>query len=111
MKRAAPHGLRDLGALEAANARPQATFANEALYPDLFSKAAALLDSLVNNHPFVDGNKRTGITAAGLFLQQNGQRLIATNPELEAFTLSVATQRQDIAKLAAWLQTHSSPVQ
>lgn len=56
------HGLRDLGALEAASARPQATFAEQELYPDFFSKAAALLDSLINNHPFVDGNKRTGIT-------------------------------------------------
>ena len=102
------HGLRDLGALEAASARPQATFADQELYPGLFNKAAALLDSLVNNHPFVDGNKRTGITAAGLFLQQNGYRLTATNPELEAFTLGVATQRQDITELAAWIQAHST---
>ena len=103
------HGLRDLGALKAASARPQATFANQEMYPDLFSKAAALLDSLVNNHPFIDGNKRTGITAAGLFLRQNGYRLTATNPELEAFTLAVATQRQDIAELTPWLQAHSTP--
>jgi death-on-curing protein len=103
------HDLRDLGALEAASARPQATFADQEMYPDLFSKAAALLDSLVNNHPFVDGNKRTGIAAAALFLRQNGYRLTATNPELEAFTLAVATQRQDIAKLTAWLQTHCAP--
>lgn len=103
------HGLRDLGALEAASARPQATFAEQGLYPDFFSKAAALLDSLINNHPFIDGNKRTGITAAGLFLRQNGYRLTATNSQLEAFTLAVATQRQDMAELTTWLQEHSTP--
>lgn len=47
-------------------------FDGKELYPDVFLKAAALLDSLINNHPFVDGNKRTGITAAALFLQANG---------------------------------------
>ncbi len=104
------HGLRDLGMLESAIARPQATFGGEELYPDLFSKAAALMDSLINNHPFLDGNKRTGITAAGLFLRQNGYRLTATNPNLEAFTLNVATNRTDVAEIAAWLQTHSTPL-
>lgn len=103
------HGLRDLGALEAASARPQAAFADQELYPDLFSKAAALLDSLVNNHPFMDGNKRTGITTAALFLRQNGYHLTATNPELEAFTLMVATQRQELALLSLWFQKYSTP--
>jgi len=51
---------------------PQAMFDGKELYPDVFLKAAALLDSLINNHPFVDGNRRTGITAAALFLQANG---------------------------------------
>ncbi len=104
------HGLRDLGMLESAIARPQVTFGGEELYPDLFSKTAALMDSLINNHPFLDGNKRTGITAAGLFLRQNGYRLTATNPNLESFTLNVATNRPDVAEIAAWLQTHSTPL-
>jgi death-on-curing protein len=69
------HGLRDLGLLESAAARPQAAFGGEELYPNLFTKAAALMDSLVNNHPFLNGNKRTGNSAAGLFLVQNGFRL------------------------------------
>jgi death-on-curing protein len=100
-------GLRDLSLLEAAAARPQVTFDGQLLYPTLFEQAAALLDSLVNNHAFVDGNKRVGITAAGLFLQQNGFRLTAANAELEAFTRWVASQRVDLADLAAWLQTNS----
>lgn len=101
------HGLRDLGLLEAASARPQAAFEGEELYPDLFSKAGALMDSLINNHPFVDGNKRTGIAAAGLFLQQNGYRLTATNPELEAFTLKVASGQIRVSEIAAWLTANS----
>jgi death-on-curing protein len=94
------HGLRDLGLLESAAARPRATFAGEDLYPDLFSKTAALMDSLIHNHPFVDGNKRTGITAAALFLVRNGYRLTTSNPELEAFTRRVAEARPDIAEIA-----------
>src|SRR5512133_1147062 len=79
-------GLRDLALLESAVARPCATFDGADLYPGIFEKAAALLDSLVNNHPFVDGNKRTGITATGLFLRANGYRLRVTQTELETFT-------------------------
>jgi death-on-curing protein len=66
------HGLRDLALLESAVARPRATFDSKELYPDLFTKAAALMDSLIKNHHFLDGNKRTGITATGLFFRING---------------------------------------
>jgi death-on-curing protein len=101
------HGLRDLGRLESATAHPQAADGGQDLVPDVFSKAAALMDSLVHDHPFVDGNKRTGITAAALFLVRNGYRLTTTNPELEAFTRRVAEARPDIAEIADWLQAHS----
>jgi death-on-curing protein len=104
------HGLRDLGLLESAAARPQATYGGQDLYPNLFSRAAALMDSLVHNHPFVDGNKRTGITAAALFLVRNGYRLTTINPELEAFTRRVAEARPDMAEIADWLQAHSVPL-
>jgi death on curing protein len=104
------HGLRDLGLLEAATTRPQATFDEQELYPDLFTKAAAFMDSLVNNHPFIDGNKRTGITAAALFLRQNGYRLTTSNPEVEAFTLKVASSRVEINEIAVWFQTHSASI-
>jgi death-on-curing protein len=105
------HGLRDLGLLESAAACPRATFAGEDLYPDLFSQTAALMDSLIHNHPFVDGNKRTGITAAALFLVRNGYRLTTSNPELEAFTRRVAEARPDIAEIADWLQIHTVPLE
>ncbi len=101
------HGVRDLGLLESALARPRATFNKKELYPDLFSKAAALMDSLINNHPFLDGNKRTGVTAAGLFLRINGYKLTASSQELEACALRVATEGIKLAELARWLKVHS----
>jgi len=101
------HGLRDLALLESAVNRPRATFGDQDLYPDLFAKAAALMDSLIRNHPFVDGNKRTGIAAAALFLVQNGYRLTATNAEVEAFVLRVVKAEPDVAEIAGWLQAHS----
>lgn len=100
-------GVRDLGLLAAAVARPQATFDGADLYPDLFTKAAAFMASLVNNHPFVDGNKRVGITAVGLFLRRNGYRLTATNAALEAFTMQVAQGKLTVDEMVGWFRTHS----
>lgn len=104
-------GLRDMALLESAVARPQATFDRKELYPGLYEKAAALLDSLVNNHPFVDGNKRTGITSAAIFLRINDVRLSCSQDELETFTLQVATLHPSIDELSVWLREHSQPVQ
>ena len=59
------------------------------------------------NHPFVDGNKHTGITAAGVFLMLNAERLTANNAKLESFTLEVATSHPDVSMIGTWLQTHS----
>jgi death-on-curing protein len=101
------HGVRDLGLVESAVARPGTTFDGQELYPDVFEKAAALMESLVNNHPFVDGNKRTGIACAVLFLQQNGVLFSAKNADLEKFTLRVASSKAGRAEIAQWLKKHS----
>jgi death-on-curing protein len=98
------HCLRDLALLESAVARPRATFDSKDLYPDLFTKAAALMDSLINNHPFLDGNKRTGITATGLFFRINGWKLTASSEELVACTIRVAVEGLEIDELANWLR-------
>lgn len=102
-------GLRDLGLLQSALARPQATFADADLYPDLCLKAAALLHALCQNHPFVDGNKRVAIVAAGIFLELNGRALTATNDQALDLMRSVATGRLNVEAIAAWLQAHSEP--
>ena len=100
-------GVRDLGLLASAVSRPQPTFGGEDLHPDLFHKAAALLDSIIRNYPFVDGNKRVGTTATGLFLLRNGWRLTAANHELEAFTRAVAQSAVSFAQISAWLRFHT----
>ena len=101
------HGVRDINLLLSAMGRPQASFDDQDLYPDLFTKAAALMDSLIRNHPFVDGNKRTGISAAGLFLRINGYRLYLSNIELEKFTIEVAQSKYPVEEIAVWLQTNA----
>jgi len=100
------HGIRDVGLLQSAVARPRATFEGEDLYPDVFSKAAALMHSLINNHPFVEGNKRTGSAAAVLFLRANGWSFEASNAELEGFALQVARGVLDVLQAAGWLREH-----
>jgi death-on-curing protein len=101
------HGVRELGLLLSAVARPQAIFDRQELYPDLFSKAGALLESLIGNHAFLDGNKRTAITSAGLFLLINGYRLIANNQEVETFTLLCAQRLMSLDQIIQWFKGHS----
>ena len=105
------HGVRDINLLLSAVGRPQASFDDQDLYPDLFIKAAALMDSLIRNHPFVDGNKRTGILAAALFLRINGYRLNPSNIELEKFTIEAAQSQYPVEEIAVWLQTNAKPVE
>jgi death-on-curing protein len=104
------HGVRDLGLLMSAVGRPLATFDRQDLYPDIFAKAAALMDSLVRNHPFIDGNKRTGITAAALFLHLNGIRLEPSVSGLETFTREVARSEHTLDEISTWLKMNSSTI-
>ncbi len=101
------HGIRDVGLLQSAVSRPKATFGGKDLYPDIFYKAAAFMESLIKNHPFIDGNKRTAITSAGIFLQRNGYILETAQRELEQFTLSVATGKASFEDAVKWLRKYS----
>jgi len=101
------HGVRDIGLLASAVYRPQVTFDGQELYPDLFTKVAALMESLINNHPFIDGNKRTGLTAAGLFLVVNGRKLIATAEDAEEISLRVAKKEIELKDLALWFRQNT----
>lgn len=90
----AEHGgsdrLRDRALLESAVAQPMAAFDGQFLNEDLFAMAAVLLLSLVKNHPFVDGNKRTALLAALTFLDLNGHPIESPSPLLDAMTLEAA---------------------
>jgi len=94
-------GVRDIGLLHSAIAMPQASFGGEFLHKDLFEMAAAYLFHIVQNHPFIDGNKRTGAAAAIIFLDMNGVEIEADEEGLVDVTLRVATGqagKQDIAE-------------
>ncbi len=98
-------GVRDQKLLESATFRCQTTFGGEFLYPDIFTKTAALFHSLIFNHPFVDGNKRTATASAAMFLRVNGWELRTTNEEVVAFPLAVEKTRPSIEKIASWLKS------
>ncbi len=93
-------GLRDAGLLESAMSMPRATFAGRHMHADLFEMAAAYLFHIVSNHPFIDGNKRTGSAAALVFLLINGVELEADEEGLEAITMSVARGKAKKAQVA-----------
>ena len=97
-------GLRDRSAVEAAIGRPQMTFGGEDLYPEVADKAAALMHSLVMNHPFVDGNKRVGAHACLLFLLANGVEPIFSPSDLTEITLAVARGEVTAEALSIWLR-------
>ena len=101
-----PPPVRDLGLLGAAASRPQTTAFGVDAYPDLWTKAAALLQSLVNNHPLIDGNKRLGWLATAVFLEINGQSVShATNDDVYDLVISVAAGNPDVAEITAALRT------
>ena len=102
------HGVRDMGLLLSALGRPKATFEGKELHPTIFVKASALAESMINNHPFVDGNKRTGIVAAVFFLSLNGYMLTASNLELIDLTMQIAQKRTTIGEVANWFETHTN---
>ena len=101
-------GVRTPELLESAVAMPTASFGGEFLHEDLAAMAAAYLWHLVCDHPFVDGNKRTGLVAAVVFLALNGQTLAAPEDDLEALVWSVARGERDKAQVATFLRRHLS---
>ena len=96
-----------LPALESALTQPQMTFGGEDLYPTLVDKAAALGYALIKNHPFLDGNKRTGFIVAALFLELNGYRFQASEVDATVRTLALAAGEMSEAAYAEWLKVNS----
>ncbi len=101
-------GIRDAGSLDAAAARPHESFGGQEMFPGPFAKAAALMESIIQRHPFVDGNKRTGTASAVYLLRRHGYKLTgATNTDLVELALSVAAHRMGVEELGAWFEEHS----
>ena len=99
-------GIHDLGALESALAQPRMTFGGEDIYPTVIEKAAAIGFSLIKNHPFVDGNKRTGHAAMETFLILNGHEIESTVDEQEKVILQVASGDLGCEAFTNWLRVH-----
>lgn len=100
-------GIRDLKLIESAIERPRATFDGEDLYPDIFLKAAALMHSLLKNHAFVDGNKRTAYSSCGVFLKLNGYRLENMHKKSLEFTMNVENNSLELEEIATWLKKNT----
>ena len=100
-------GTRDLKLLESALGMPMATFGGQFLHPDLFEMASAYLYHIVQNHPFVDGNKRTGAVAANVFLMLNGFELAVSDAGLVETVLALACGKISKAELAVYVCQHS----
>ena len=99
-------GVRDRGLLESALFRPQTGY-----YADLIEEAAALWESLGQNHPFVDGNKRTAFAVTYTFLAINGGLIAAEAPETHAFIIGLHdTGRFNFERLTEWLRNNVTPV-
>ncbi len=99
-------GIRDKGGLKSAVAQPQMTYGGQDLYPSLAEKAAALIFSLIHNHPFVDGNKRTAHASMEIFLIFNGYEIKSSVDEQEKIVLNIATNQIQREDLTQWITQH-----
>lgn len=102
-------GLRDMNLLKSAIAMPQMSFGGIVLHKNIFEMAAAYLFHVVENHPFLDGNKRTGAMAAIVFLDVNGMDFEATDDDFAEMVLQVASGRMGKQEVAAFLKGKCSP--
>jgi death on curing protein len=102
------NGIRDIGLLESAIARPYQTYEGKYLYVTAIEKAAALGESIIKNHPFIDGNKRTGILALLSLLLECNIKSIAGEDELYNFTISISTGEINFEQIVAWLKIHTT---
>jgi death on curing protein len=100
-------GIRTLAALESAVLQPRQTFDGQELYPSLLDKASILCYSLIQNHPFIDGNKRIGHAAMEVFLILNGVEIDADIDEQERLILGIASGVRTREQLTQWLHTHT----
>ena len=102
-------GVVNAGGLESALLRPFTTFDGVELFPDLMTKVAALIHSIIAFHPFADGNKRVALVAGDICLRLNGLRLTPSD-DVEPFFWSIARGEQAVESIAVWLREHTENV-
>ena len=101
------HGIRDISNLESALARPFQTFEKKELHPNPINKAAALIESILINHPFIDGNKRTGYVLMRIFLINNGLDINASQEDKYNFVIDIASGEMKFEKIVKWLSKYT----
>lgn len=100
-------GVRDNGLLDSALNLPFQSFNNQELYPSIQSKAARLCYSIINNHPFIDGNKRTGILVMLVFLRINNIIIQCKDEEIIDLGMGIASGKYDLSYIVKWIMLHS----
>lgn len=104
-------GIFSFTLLHSSVERPKASFAAKDLYPTIFEKAASLIHSLILNHPFVDGNKRTALASCVRFLYMNGYSLDhPAKEETIVFTLDIQNKKFKFSQISSWLKKHSKKI-
>lgn len=101
------HGIRDLHAILSLENSPKQKVFGKELFPTIFDKAALYARDVIMGHPFLDGNKRTGITLSTIFLENNDFIFKAEKGEIEKFAVKIANERLEVSIIADWLQKHS----
>jgi death-on-curing protein len=102
--------VRDLGLLDSALVRAQTRLYGADAYPTLQLKAAAMVHSVINNHPMVDGNKRSAWVILNFFLVLNNRQLRSSQDNAYEFIMSIAEKRIELEEIAAWLEDHMIPL-
>ena len=101
------HGIRDRNSLLSALSRPFQKFDNKELYPGITDKAAALVESIITNHPFIDGNKRTGYVTMRLFLLTNGFDIYSSQEDKYQFVMDIASGKFRFEEILEWLNKNT----
>ena len=101
-------GLRDAGALAMCVAKPFQSFGGKETYADVFTKAAAVLESIARNHPFIDGNKRTAFLTAVRVIERNEYRTHFDNKEVEETMVKIVVEKYSIEIISAWICANST---
>ena len=104
------HGVRDLHAILSLVALPRQRVFGRELYPTIWRKAAVYTRGIIAGHPFIDGNKRTGVVAIAVYLQYNGYTVTVRSGETEKFALAVAKKKLSLPQIARWWKQHCQRV-
>lgn len=104
------HGIRDYNAILSLESLPKQGAFGKELYPTIFLKAALYIRNIISSHPFVDGDERTAMTSASVFIENNEYKIIAKEGEIEKFALKIISKKLELVTIADWLKKHSQEI-